>query len=107
MAQVTFTIRLPMAIKKRRKWYLASCPILDVHSQGETEEQAKNNLIEALGLFLVSCFERGTLDQLLKECGFTPIRKVVREVKGEDKNTVTVPIPFHIAKAGCHHECHG
>jgi len=41
-----------------------------VHSQGKTEVQAKKNLIEALSLFLESCHERGTLDAMLKECGF-------------------------------------
>lgn len=49
-------IRLPYSIKERANWYLASCPILDVHSQGETPEKAKKNLKEAISLFLISCF---------------------------------------------------
>ena len=60
---------LPCTIKKRKKWFLASCTVVDMHSQGETEKEAKDNLIEALTLFFVSCFERGTLDNVLKDCG--------------------------------------
>ena len=50
--------------------YIAHCPALDVFSQGETEAAAVENLAEALQLFVESCRERGTLDAVLKECGF-------------------------------------
>jgi predicted RNase H-like HicB family nuclease len=62
--------KLPYRLKRAGKWIVASCPPLDVHSQGKTDAQAKKNLIEALSLFLESCHERGTLDAVLKECGF-------------------------------------
>jgi len=68
--QIGFSARLPFVVKKRQKWYLSSCPLLDVHSQGPTREEAIDNLKEALSLFLTSCFERGTLDKVLKQCGF-------------------------------------
>jgi predicted RNase H-like HicB family nuclease len=60
---------LPMKITKRKKWYLASCPILDVHSQGETRLKARENLVEAMALFFSSCFERKTLEAVLTEIG--------------------------------------
>jgi predicted RNase H-like HicB family nuclease len=44
-----------ITIKKRKNWYLASCPSLDVHSQGGTEEEAKKHLEEAIRVFLLSC----------------------------------------------------
>ncbi len=72
---VSFNARLPSKITKEPKWFLASCPILDVHSQGDTEQKAKKNLVETTSLFLVSCFERGILDEVLKKCGFSPIRR--------------------------------
>jgi predicted RNase H-like HicB family nuclease len=62
--------KLPYRLKRAGKWIIASCPPLDVHSQGKTEAQAKKNLIDAISLFLESCHERGTLDAVLKECGF-------------------------------------
>ena len=70
MIAVQFSLHLPAKITKKKKWFLASCPVLDIHSQGETEEQAKKNLTDALTLFFISCYERNTLDTALKECGF-------------------------------------
>jgi predicted RNase H-like HicB family nuclease len=64
------TFHFPVRIVQKEQRYVASCPVLDVYSQGDTPEQAQNNLVEALTLFLTSCFERGTLDAVLKECGF-------------------------------------
>lgn len=67
--EIIFKVTLPIVFKKRNKGYVSTCPILDVHSQGTTQREAQKNLKEALELFFVSCFERGTLDQVLKECG--------------------------------------
>jgi len=105
--QIIFTIQLPAQVKKSGKWFISSCSILDVHSQGESEKKALNNLVEALRLFLVSCFERGTLDEVLSDCGFTPI-----EVKGPVKaqpfpkkyKSINVPLPFSLK--GSHAHCH-
>ena len=64
---------LPAVIRKHEHGvFVASCPVLDVVSQGDTEQEAKRNLSEAVCLFLVSCFERGTLDEVLRHAGFTP-----------------------------------
>ena len=67
---ITITFNLPVKIVKKEKWYVSSCPMLDVFSQGDTEDHARNNLIDALSLFLTSCFDNGTLEAVLKECGF-------------------------------------
>jgi len=94
--QVTFSIQLPMRLTKREKWYLASCPVLDVHSQGETKEAAKKNLGEAIQVFLISCFERGALDAVLKECGFKPLSASEVKSRTRNRNIISVPIPFSI-----------
>jgi predicted RNase H-like HicB family nuclease len=41
--------------------------LLDVHSQGHTRDQAERNLKDALATFLLSCYERGTLEIVLRE----------------------------------------
>ena len=64
--------RLPARVRKRGKWYVLSCPSLDVHSQGRTKEEARKNLVDALLFFLESCCERRTLDEVLREAGFVP-----------------------------------
>jgi len=70
MERIKIDFKLPVSIKKDGDWYISSCPPLDVFSQGETEAKAKKNIIEALCLFLTSCFERGVLNQVLHQCGF-------------------------------------
>ena len=94
--RVTFNVVVPVRVKKEGRYFISSCPALKVSSQATTEKKAKSNLIEAVSLFLVSCYERGTLDQVLKECGFVPAhdkksKKRRREPQGE---TITVPLPF-------------
>jgi predicted RNase H-like HicB family nuclease len=72
MELVTFTLNMPIKIKKKENIYVSSCPVVDVWSQGFSEKEAKDNLIEAVRLFLTTCYEMGTLDAVLKE-GSAPL----------------------------------
>jgi len=38
-------------IERDDDWYVALCPELDIASQGESVEEARHNLIEAIELF--------------------------------------------------------
>ena len=53
--------------------YVSHCDPLDVCSQGDTEKEAIANLDEAVQIFLSTCYEMGTLNDVLKECGLTPL----------------------------------
>ncbi|MDL2315716.1 hypothetical protein LJC59_01345 [Desulfovibrio sp. OttesenSCG-928-A18] len=53
------------------KYWLASCPSLDIVTQGENFERAHSNLAEALMLFFESCLSRGTLEEVLRQAGYT------------------------------------
>ena len=64
---VRFT--LPVQVKQEGKWHVASCPVLDVHSQGRTPEKAMANIHEALQLFLETCYETGSLGKVFQEAG--------------------------------------
>lgn len=44
----TFTV----VIQKEEDMYVALCPELDIASQGETVQEARNNIREAIELFL-------------------------------------------------------
>ncbi len=46
-------------IQREGNGYVALCPELDVASQGDTVEEARSNLEEALELFLEVCRLRG------------------------------------------------
>ncbi len=37
-------IPLPVLIAKEGEWFVASCPVLDIATQGETEEEVKENM---------------------------------------------------------------
>ena len=63
---------LPRALKKEESdLYVSYCPVLDLYSQGGTEKEAKNNIIEAVGLFIQTACEAGTLKDVLADCGFS------------------------------------
>jgi predicted RNase H-like HicB family nuclease len=68
-AAVQISLRAPYSFSKEGAWIVASCEPLDVVSQGRNEREAMQNLVEALQLFIEDCFEEGTLEQVLKECG--------------------------------------
>lgn len=104
--KAVFTVSLPYRIQKEGSVYITSCPPLDVFSQGETAKKAEENLAEAIRLFINSCFVRGTLDKVLRQCGFTPIaampRPAPRKAQGREI-TVPIPLPFEFKaqQTGC------
>ena len=59
---IEFRIKVPCEVHLEEGYYISSCPPLDVFSQGGTEQEAIDNLAEALGLFLEGCYENGTLE---------------------------------------------
>jgi len=94
--QIIFQARLPIVFLKEDKWYISHCPILDVCSQGSTKREAEKNLKEALYLFFISCYERGTLDDVLKECGFIPGKAVKFDDQPFDKSiNVNIPLTYN------------
>ena len=93
---VTFHASFPIKITKKNKYYVSSCQVLDVWSQGETKTKATENLREALQLFLIDCFERGTLDKVLKESGFTAARTLPKKTASKLRQKIDVPLPFII-----------
>ncbi len=105
---VTFTVQLPATVKKEGRYFVSCCPILDVRSQATTQKKALSNLSEALSLFFISCFERGTLDQVLRESGFKPLHTARAKVDPLPKGfrTITVPIPFIASLRGHAEPCH-
>jgi predicted RNase H-like HicB family nuclease len=98
--QASMEFKLPAQVRKKGKWVISSCNLLDVHSQGHTREQAERNLKDALATFLLSCYERGTLEVVLREAGFVPAvgrqPKLKSSVRG--RKEVTVPLPFSIER---------
>lgn len=87
---ITFSMNIPVDVNREGEMYISCCPPLDVYSQGSTEDEAIRNLIEACQVFVESCFERGTLEQVLKDCGFSPTRK--KPVQNNKMRHLDVPL---------------
>ena len=59
------SIQLEISYDEEVKQWVSCCPVLDLYSQGDTKEQAIENIHEAVSLFLGTCYELGTLNQVL------------------------------------------
>jgi predicted RNase H-like HicB family nuclease len=95
-ATFTSTISFPIDVKKENRYHLASCPVLDVWAYGKTQQGAVNNLKETLQVFLAYCFEHGTLEMVLKGCGFTTLKRALCQNSTHPINEIDVPLPFVI-----------
>ncbi|MCI0513543.1 type II toxin-antitoxin system HicB family antitoxin [candidate division KSB1 bacterium] len=104
--RIMVTAKLPFNIDKDGNYFVSYCPPLDVYSQGQTEQEAEKNLKEALSLFFITCFEMGTFDKVMKECGFKVSKNAFDTTQIAEKNILTkyidVPIPFIYEKLKGH-----
>ncbi len=112
MQLVEFKAIFPAILKKKKKHWVARCPVLDVLSQGETKTKALDNLSEAVQVFLTSCFERGVLDEVLRDLGFKSKAEVKRTARvtplpKRKFEYIEVPLPLlaashHSRLSNCH-----
>jgi len=93
MALLTINIKVPVDIYKDGRVFLASCARFGVITQGNTFEEAKDNLAEALSLFIETSIEMGTLEQILKESGFRPTM-AAEDIHDNCPNHIELSFPF-------------
>ena len=104
-AMLNFGLKVPVESYKGSTAFIARCPLFDVSSQGKTPVEAKKNLADALILFVTTCFEMGTLDEVMKECGFKPRKASSGKVHlKKDQELLSVPLPFLVNRQrnACH-----
>ena len=84
---IDFKISTQVGVRydEEAKQWVSVCPVLDLYSQGDTEEQAICNIHEAVSLFLGTCYEIGTLNQVLQERGF-------HRAEGRRTDPFTIPL---------------
>ncbi len=70
-SKLLITGNLPIAFYKEGSTIIASCPVIDLVTCGDTYEEARQNFTEALQSFLEECIEMDTIDSVLISCGFT------------------------------------
>jgi predicted RNase H-like HicB family nuclease len=69
-------IEAKIEIFKEDNVYVAVSPELNVSSFGETVEEAKQSIKEAIEAFIEECQELGTLEEVLEESGYIKIGDV-------------------------------
>ena len=65
--------RLTVIVEREGDGYVSLCPDLDIASQGDTVEQARDNLREALELFFESASEEEIRERLHGEIYVTQL----------------------------------
>jgi len=66
-------LELTAVIEKEDDMYISLCPELDIASQGETLDDAKSNLIEALELFFETASESEIKKRLQNDLQITTV----------------------------------
>jgi len=64
-------IILRIEIVREGDLFVGICPDLQISSFGETIEEARKSVREAVEAFIEECESMGTLDEVLEEAGFT------------------------------------
>ena len=66
----SFRTKLTVTIYKEGKRFVAFCPTLDLCAQGNTVKGAQKSFTETFSLFLSEIVKKGTLEQVLQNCGW-------------------------------------
>jgi len=61
-------------IEREKNGYVSLCPELDIASQGNTIEEARSNLVEALELFFETADPSEVQDRLITEIFITRLK---------------------------------
>lgn len=93
--QILLDIKVPYDVKRDEVGFVSHCPEFDVYSQGKTEKSAIKNLKEAIELFIETCYEHGTLINVLRESGYEFSKK-----QTPSKSEHMIEIPFFLVSHG-------
>lgn len=89
IGEISFTIQ----VFKEGKFFVARTPDLDVASQGETVEEAKAHLVEAIEAFVEEAQRMGTLTDILEEAGYerTPEGWKAPDLLAQERAKIALP----------------
>ena len=92
-------IKIPVQIIKEDGVFVAYTPALELCTQGDTYEEAEQMLGEMIQIFFEECIERGTIEQVLTDCGWKKVDHKKewipprREVIADKNESFSVPCP--------------
>ncbi len=73
---------------KEKKGYVVECPELGIYSQGDTLEEAEENILDALKVFLNSIEELNLRDNIFKDKNIKLYK--YKQIPKEEKETITI-----------------
>jgi len=79
----TKSFQLTAVIERDKDWFVATCPEVDVVSQGKNIEEARSNLLEAVELFFEVASPSEIKRRLKKETYVMPLMPVVPNLKAK------------------------
>lgn len=79
----TKSFQLTAVIERDEDWFVATCPEVDVVSQGKTIEDARSNLLEAVESFFEVASPSEIKKRLKKETYVMPLMPVVPNLKSK------------------------
>jgi len=79
----TKSFQLTAVIERDDDWFVATCPEVDVVSQGKNIEEARSNLLEAVELFFEVASPSEIKRRLKKETYVMPLMPVVPNLKAK------------------------
>jgi hypothetical protein len=87
-------IEFTSQVFKEGRMFVAHTPELDISSCATTEGKALTNLQKAVRLFLEEAERRGSLDQILKEGGFSRRKQTMVGPVLVKTKRITMPLPL-------------
>jgi predicted RNase H-like HicB family nuclease len=79
----TKSFQLTAVIEREDDWFVATCPEVDVVSQGKNIEDARSNLLEAVELFFEMASPSEIKRRLKKETYVMPLMPIVPNLKAK------------------------
>lgn len=79
----TKSFQFTAVIEREDDWFVATCPEVDVVSQGKTIEDARSNLLEAVELFFEAASPSEIKRRLKKETYVMPLMPVIPSLKSK------------------------
>ena len=87
-----YNLNIKVEVFREDDLYVALCPSLNVSSYGESVEEAKKSLIEAVEAFVEECVDMDTLEDVLEESGFIKINEIWQPRKAIKEENLALAI---------------
>lgn len=75
MKHIFKSFSIPLIFLKEGDYYIAYTPAFKLSTCGKTFKQAQKRFIEAIDIFIKEVERKGTLKEVLLECGWTKTHK--------------------------------